>query len=151
MLAVTWKLGISFHWVGKDTLFAGWKGPFMRWFGGISIDRNHPESAMASILSTLNHNPNSCLVIAPDGTRGPHEYWKSGFYRIAQNSGLPVTLAFVDRTTKTSGIGPTFHVSGDLKADMDRIRVFYQDKAGFRPERRIEPRLRNESSGKSEA
>ena len=29
---------------------------------------------------------------------------------------------------------------------MDRIRAFYADKTGFHPEKRVEPRLRDESS-----
>jgi plasmid stabilization system protein ParE len=44
----------------------------------------------------------------------------------------------------TTGIGPTFELSGDVSRDMDRIRAFYADKAGVRPERRVEPRLREE-------
>ena len=34
--------------------------------------------------------------------------------------------------------------TGDVAGDMDRIRAFYADKAGLRPERRTEPRLQNE-------
>jgi len=50
----------------------------------------------------------------------------------------------VDRTTMTSGLGPTIDLTGDVAADMDRIRAFYADKAGVRPERRTVPRLREE-------
>ena len=84
------------------------------------------------------------LVVTPDGTRGGNEYWKSGFYRIARATGMPVTLGYVDRTTMTTGLGPTIDLTGDVAGDMDRIRAFYADKAGLRPERRTEPRLQNE-------
>ena len=47
------------------------------------------------------------LVVTPDGTRKGHSHWKSGFYRIARETGLPVTLGYVDRTTMTVGLGPT--------------------------------------------
>ena len=84
------------------------------------------------------------LVVTPDGTRRGHTHWKSGFYRIARETGMPVTLGYVDRTTMTSGLGPTMDLTGDIPADMDRIRAFYADKAGLRPEHRVEPRLREE-------
>lgn len=86
------------------------------------------------------------LVVTPDGTRGGHEHWKSGFYRIARETGMPVTLGYVDRTTMTSGLGPTIELTGDVAKDMDRIRAFYADKAGFHPEKRVEPRLVQEPS-----
>ena len=86
------------------------------------------------------------LVVTPDGTRKGHSHWKSGFYRIAREAGMPVTLGFVDRTTMTTGLGPTIDLTGDVAADMDRIRAFYADKAGLRPEHRVEPRLREENA-----
>jgi hypothetical protein len=76
-------------------------------------------------------------VVTPDGTRGGHTQWKSGSYRIARDSGMPVTLGYVDRTTMTTGLGPTLQMTGDVTADMDRIRAFYADKAGFRPDLRV--------------
>jgi hypothetical protein len=47
----------------------------------------------------------------------------------------------------TTGLGPTIELTGDVAADMDVIREFYADKAGFRPELRSEPRLRDEERG----
>ncbi len=46
----------------------------------------------------------------------------------------------------TTGLGPTFHLTGDVVADMDRIRAFYADKSGLHPASRTEPRLREEPS-----
>ena len=44
-----------------------------------------------------------------------------------------MTLAFLDGARRTVGWGPTF-AAGDVGADMDRIRDFYADKTGLRPE-----------------
>ena len=55
-----------------------------------------------------------------------------------------MTLGFVDRTTMTVGLGPTLDLTGDVSADMDRIRAFYADEAGFDPSRRGEVRLASE-------
>lgn len=30
MLGIAWRLGMKFRWLGKKSLFAGWRGPIMR-------------------------------------------------------------------------------------------------------------------------
>ncbi|MEV7609576.1 1-acyl-sn-glycerol-3-phosphate acyltransferase [Microbacterium sp. NPDC089320] len=146
MLAIAWRLGIEVHWLGKSSLFRGWRGPIMRRLGGIPVDRADPARVVNDVVRQVHSGSVFGLVITPDGTRGGNAYWKSGFYRIARETGMPVTLGFVDRTTMTTGLGPTIELTGDVAADMDRIRDFYADKAGLRPERRTVPRLREESS-----
>lgn len=146
MLAIAWRLDIEVHWLGKSSLFRGWRGPIMRGLGGIPVDRADPARIVKDVVDQVNSGSVFGLVITPDGTRGGNEYWKSGFYRIARETGMPVTLGFVDRTTMTTGLGPTLDLTGDIPADMDRIRAFYADKAGLRPERRTVPRLREEST-----
>lgn len=149
MLAIAWRLGIHIRWLGKASLFAGWRGPVMRALGGIAVDRADAARVVAEIVARVNAGEVFSLVVTPDGTRGGNAYWKSGFYRIARETGMPVTLGYVDRTTMTTGLGPTIELTGDVAADMDRIRAFYADKAGLRPERRTEPRLSSEGAAPS--
>lgn len=122
----------------------------MRRLGGIPVDRADPARVVRDVVSQVHDGTVFGLVVTPDGTRGGNEYWKSGFYRIARETGMPVTLGFVDRTTMTTGLGPTIDLTGDVASDMDRIRAFYADKAGVRPERRTEPRLREEDAATTE-
>lgn len=146
MLAIAWRLDMDIRWLGKSSLFSGWRGPLMRSLGGIPVNRAAPQDVVADVVEQARSGAVFGLVVTPDGTRSGHTHWKSGFYRIARETQMPVTLGYVDRTTKTSGLGPTIELTGDVAADMDRIRAFYADKAGFRPENRVEPRLRDESS-----
>ncbi len=144
MLAIAWRLGMNFRWLGKKSLFRGWRGPIMRGWGGIPVDRDDPGRVIAEVMERIRSGEVFGLVVTPDGTRSGNTHWKSGFYRIAREAGMPVTLGFVDRTTMTTGLGPTIELTGNVAHDMDRIRAFYADKAGVRPERRVEPRLREE-------
>ncbi|MGB7425804.1 MAG: 1-acyl-sn-glycerol-3-phosphate acyltransferase [Ornithinimicrobium sp.] len=144
MLGITWRLDMDIRWLGKHTLFTGWRGPLMRALGGIPVDRSNAFRVVEEVAERVQSGDVFGLVVTPDGTREGHTHWKSGFYRIARENGMPVTLGYVDRTTMTTGLGPSLDLSGDVTADMDRIRAFYADKAGFRPERRVEPRLREE-------
>ena len=146
MLGIAWRLGIPVRWLGKSSLFRGWRGPIMTSLGGIPVDRSDPSRVVADVVARIRAGETFGLVVTPEGTRGAGAYWKSGFYRIARETGLPVTLGYVDRTTMTTGLGPTIELTGDVRADMDVIRAFYADKSGLRPERRTEPRLREEDS-----
>ncbi|MFC7789960.1 1-acyl-sn-glycerol-3-phosphate acyltransferase [Microbacterium sp. MAHUQ-60] len=147
MLAIAWRLGVDLRWLGKKSLFAGWRGAIMRRLGGIPVDREDPGRVVDDAVAAVRSGEMFGLVVTPDGTRKGHSYWKSGFYRIAREAGMPVTLGFVDRTTMTAGLGPTIDLTGDVASDMDHIRAFYADKAGLRPEHRVEPRLRDEDAG----
>lgn len=149
MLAISWRLGIPIRWLGKESLFAGWRGPIMRGLGGIAVDRSDAGRVVADVVAQVHAGEVFGLVVTPDGTRGGNTHWKSGFYRIARETGMPVTLGYVDRTTMTTGLGPTVDLTGDVAGDMDRIRAFYADKAGLRPHLRTEPRLRDESTSAS--
>lgn len=145
MLAIAWRLEIPIRWLGKDSLFRGWRGPLMRRLGGIPVDRADAGRVVGEVVARAHAGEVFGLVVTPDGTRGHHTHWKSGFYRIAREAGMPVTLGYVDRTTMTTGLGPTLPLTGDVAADMDRIRAFYADKAGLRPHLRVEPRLVSEA------
>ena len=144
MLGIAWQLGLKIRFLGKDSLFKFPLGPIMRALGGIPVDRKHPYGIVENLVKEAKGNDAFVLVITPEGTRGAGTYWKSGFYRIAQETGIPVTLGYVDRTTMSVGLGVTFNVTGDVRADMDFVREFYADKTGYHPQLRTEPRLREE-------
>ena len=151
MLGIAWRLGMHFRWLGKSSLFTGWRGPIMRALGGIPVDRANPARVVGDVVARIHSGEVFGLVVTPEGTRGSGDYWKSGFYRIARESGLGVTLGYVDRTTMTTGLGPTIDLTGDVHADMETIRAFYADKSGLRPRFRTEPRLREEDSKPADA
>lgn len=152
MLGIAWDLDFPVRWLGKDSLFRGVMGPVMRAIGGIPVDRRRPFGLVEDLVEQAKVTGDGfTLVVTPEGTRGAGKYWKSGFYRIAMATGIPVTLGYVDRTTRTFGLGMTFTPTGDVRADMDTIRAFYQDKAGYHPQNRTEPRLREEDKGTSTA
>jgi 1-acyl-sn-glycerol-3-phosphate acyltransferase len=144
MLGIAWDLGVKVRFLGKDSLFKFPLGILMRALGGIPVNRKRPYGLVEDLIKQAEGNDAFLLVITPEGTRSAGKYWKSGFYRIAQQTGLPVTLGYVDKTTMTAGLGMTFEVTGDVHKDMDIVREFYKDKAGYKPELRTEPRLREE-------
>jgi 1-acyl-sn-glycerol-3-phosphate acyltransferase len=143
MLLIAWSSGVQPQVLIKREFFKGPIGWLLRATGGIPLDRANPGGTIRKLLD--QEHDSFLLVIAAEGTRGKGEYWKSGFYKIAKQTGLPISLGFIDGPTRTLGMGPTFTPSGDVVADMDMVREFYADKQGINPEGRTEPRLREEN------
>lgn len=151
MLATSWVLGVRISWLGKHTLFRPPYGWFMRWLGGIPVDRRQAHNMVARVVEIFGESPSLVVAIPPEGTRKRAPYWKSGFYHIAAGAKLPIALGFLDYGRKVSGVGPALTPSGDLAADMATIRAFYQTVRGKFPDKETVPRLREEDAPVNEA
>ena len=144
MLGIVWDLKVKTRFLGKDSLFKPPFGFVMRWLGGIPVNRSKPHGLVKEIIAQTEKDNSFSLVVTPEGTRGSGTYWKSGFYRISLQTGMPIILGYVDRTTKTSGLGVMFTPTGDMIKDMDFVRAYYADKTGYKPELKTEARLKEE-------
>ena len=144
MLAMAWQSGVKVRWLGKEAMFKGVFGPIMRALGGIPVDRQNPAGLVEGMAAEFGSGESFALVVPAEGTRGKGEYWKSGFRRIAAAADVPIVLSYLDGPTRTGGFGLVLQPTDDVVADMDRVREFYADKRGVRPENRTEPRLREE-------
>jgi 1-acyl-sn-glycerol-3-phosphate acyltransferase len=143
-LLLGWDSSVRIRLLVKHSFFKGPLGVLMRATGAVELDRDNPGATIKSLLAEAADDESFLLGIAAEGTRSKVDYWKSGFYRISQQTGIPVTLAYLDKPSRTVGWGPTFELTGDVRADMDRVREFYADKTAIRPELTTEPRLREE-------
>ena len=147
MLMISWRIGKPFRFLAKKSLFRQPLGTVMRAIGGIPVDRSGDHGLVAEIIAMAERGEQFLLVVTPEGTRGAVEYWKSGFYRIARDADLPVVMGFVDSRRKECGLGPHVELTGNVRADMDRIRANYAGMLGVRPGSSNEPRLREEPAG----
>ena len=150
MLLVMWRGGVTPRVLIKKELFRGPLGWLLHRLGGIPLDRSNPGSVVRELVREARSGEPFLLILAAEGTRTRGEYWKSGFWRIARAADLPIALAFIDGPTRTTGFGPTIRATPDVVADMDRVREFYRDKRGIHPERRTEPRLREELTARGD-
>ncbi len=134
-LAAVLALGIRISWMGKDSLFRWPFGGFLRWLGGVAIDRKAQHGVVAQMVDEFQRREQFALAVAPEGTRKKVAQWKTGFYHIARGAGAPILLAYWDYGAKSFGIGPILTPSGDLEADMATIRAFYAAKTPKHPDR----------------
>jgi 1-acyl-sn-glycerol-3-phosphate acyltransferase len=140
--AAVFDLRISF--MMKHTVFRGPLGPLFKSLGGIPIRRHLRENLVKQMVEMFRSDDELVLVVPAEGTRARVEQWKSGFYHIAREAGVPIVLSYLDWGRRRGGFGPAVIPTGRYREDMDAIRDFYADKTGRHPELFGEPRLREE-------
>ena len=128
-----WALGLKASWVGKHTLFRGPLGPVFKLLGGIPVDRTIHTGFIKRTADLYKTRESLALTIAAEGTRSRTEHWKTGFYFIAREAGVPIALGYIDSSRKRLGVGATLYPTGDIRRDFETIRAFYKDKKGLRP------------------
>jgi 1-acyl-sn-glycerol-3-phosphate acyltransferase len=125
-LMVAFSLRLNIYWMGKSSIFKFPFGPLMRWLGGVAVNREKSSNLVAASAQALREADGKVqLVVPPEGTRGKTRHWKTGFYFIAVQAQVPIVLAFMDYEKKLSGLGPLFTPTGDVDADMAKIKLFY--------------------------
>ena len=145
-LSCTHALGLEVHWMGKDALFRGTQGRLFRALGGIPVDRSKKNDMVRAMIREFETRDHFVLLVPAEGTRKRGTHWKSGFYHIARSAQVPVAPGFLDYPNKRVGIGPVQPLSGDVGADMAKIRAFYADKRGKYPDLFTPPVLREEEA-----
>jgi 1-acyl-sn-glycerol-3-phosphate acyltransferase len=146
MLLFAAHFGVSPRFMAKHTLFRGPMGWAMRGLGGIPVERRRAADVVAQSVAAFTAAEALALVVPAEGTRSRAPFWKSGFYRIAREAGVPIVPSFLDYGRRTGGFGEPFHPTGDVRADMDRLRVFYAGRTGKYPALFGEVRLREEDA-----
>ena len=142
--------GKKLHWLGKAELFKFGMGPLMRALGGFPVYRHAAHGMVQQVADTFARVDEMRLVIPPEGTRKHTQYWKSGFYHMALAAKVPLHLAKVNYIQKTIDFGESVVLTGDVQADMDRIRAWYATGAAGRfPENAGPIRLRDEENAVS--
>jgi 1-acyl-sn-glycerol-3-phosphate acyltransferase len=130
-LMVAFALGINIHWMGKRQIFRWPFGALMRWLGGIAVNREQSTKLVAASAQVLREATGPlCLVVPPEGTRANTRHWKTGFYWIAHQAGVPIVMAYMDYPRKLSGLGPVFRPTGDVETDMAKIKAWYAQFKG---------------------
>ena len=129
-MAAKMAMGIDVRILGKDALFWWPLSVVLRKLGVIPLDRSRPQGVVEQAVELVRSSPRMWFALAPEGTRKPVEKWKSGFLKIAHGAGVPVLMAYFHYPERTIGIGPLFHTTGDLEADMAAVRAWYRPWQG---------------------
>ena len=132
-LYVKFAMRMGGRFVGKHTLFRGPLGPVMRWLGGIPVDRSAAAGFVSEVARVVREAERMTLVIAPEGTRKLTGKWKSGFYRIALEAGVPIFPVGFDYPRKVIFMKPPFQPTGDYEKDLAYLRSLYDAQMALVP------------------
>ncbi len=134
-----WAIGIPLAFWGKDTLFdLPLFGRWLRWIGGVPVDRHHPRGAVGSMVGRFAAARRSdaflWLALSPEGTRSYRDNWRSGFYQVALQAELPLALAFFDYAERRVGVDSFIRLTGDADRDMAAIEARLGQRRGCNPQ-----------------
>jgi 1-acyl-sn-glycerol-3-phosphate acyltransferase len=138
-LSAIQALKLRVNALGKDTLFVGPLGWLLRNIGVIPLDRSSPQGMVRQISERFRREEKMFLAIAPEGTRHAAQHWKTGFYQIAHQAGVPILLVAFDFARREVRILGTLMPSGDLQADMQTIYAAYRGIQAKYPDKLSQP------------
>ena len=123
----------------KKEFFRWPLGGLLRGLGCISIDRgNRKNDMVGTAVRKFAEGKSLSIAITPEGTRKPTKRWKSGFWKIAHEAGVPMVLAYINFKKKEIGILDTIWPSDDYDADLLKVRKYYKKEMAKYPDKFIE-------------
>jgi 1-acyl-sn-glycerol-3-phosphate acyltransferase len=118
-------LGADVAFMAKHELFHWPLGGLLRTLGGVPIERTAATDVVGQMVERFRASERLWLGIEPEGTRKAVSKWKSGFWHIARQSGVPILPGYFDYPRKVIGLGPLFTPGDDKDADIATLRAFY--------------------------
>ena len=131
-----WALGIPAHFWGKDSLFKfPLIGTWMRWVGGIPIDRSSSKGVVGQMVHVFEqHKANDQLLwlgLAPEGTRSLTPGWRSGFYQVAWGAQVPLALVKLDWGKRCFSVVDFYELTGQTDVDYAHFAQVFEGVLGF--------------------
>src|SRR5438874_142999 len=127
-------LGVRLFWVGKKSLFPRPVVPLARRLGGIPIDRASSEGFVEAMVAEFRRRDRFYLAVMPAGSRSTPDRWRSGFFYIARDAGVPLLLVGFDWGRRTLRLGPMLHARPDARYEDEvaRIQASFEGLTGRR-------------------
>ena len=123
-------LGIRITVLAKRQLFWWPLSVLLRKLGVIPVDRDAPQGTVGQAAQMIVRAERLWFALTPEGTRKRVERWKTGFWKIADATRVPILPAYFHYPDKVIGIGEPFHTTGNAEADITRIREWYRPWQG---------------------
>jgi 1-acyl-sn-glycerol-3-phosphate acyltransferase len=122
---VLFSKDIEITFFGKDKLFVPPLSWFLRWLGGIPVNREKAGGRIGYTVETMIERQQIWLGLAPEGTRKQTAQFRTGFLQVAAQAQVPLLLVILDREKKLVKVGSTFTVSKD--EDLELARIFCEE------------------------
>lgn len=131
------RLRLKTWFIGKKELFVFPFGYFFRWLGGFPVDRSKGSDLVLKIVDIFNSRSEFNIALSPEGTRKYNPNWKTGFYRIATQAGIPIYMAAIDFKSKSVVLSEPFFPTNNMDKDLEEIKTFFRQYQGKYPEKGV--------------
>ncbi len=129
-----WSLGRRAGFLMKEAWFFFPMNLLFKSLGGIPVPKRRGGSLSDVIVHKFKEADSMSLAITPEGTRARVTDWRTGFLHIAYDAEVPIVLGAIDAPTKTIHLEKTFIPTGNIPDDMVKIKKYYRDFTGIKPE-----------------
>lgn len=134
-----WAIGIPAHFWAKHSLFDfPVFGRWLRWVGGLPIDRRAARGAVGQMVDTFGEHAQQgqllWLAIAPEGTRRKTPGWRSGFYQVALGAAVPVGIVRLDWGQREIRFTDFITLTGDEATDYRQFERAFDGVRGYHAE-----------------
>ena len=133
-LQAKFALGLQVTWIGKHTLFRWPAGGLLRTLGGVPVHRAIANAVVRRIVDEFAARERMVFALAPEGTRRRVEKWRSGYWHIAHQAGVPIVPVGFDYATREVRIGKPLVTSESLESDERALRAFCASIRARKPE-----------------
>ena len=120
--------------MAKKQLFWEPFGTYLRWLGGVPIDRTAPGGSVQEAVNQFHSRDRFLLVITPEGTRTKVERWRTGFYIIAKKAGVPILPLVFDYGKREVRFEKLLMPSGDMEKDFKILQSYYNRSQARNPD-----------------
>ena len=124
------SVGFKSSFIGKKELFFFPLSIFLKLIGGIAVNRSKKNNTVNEIVNIFNQRKEFMLSLAPEGTRQKVSKFKTGFYYIAKEAGIPIIMITMDYSNKKSLISDPFYPTKNFKNDLNFIESFFDGVEG---------------------
>lgn len=112
-------------------------GAFLRSVGGHPVDRTKKMNMVDQVVRLFERNDELVMTVTPEGTRSYNSNWKTGFYRIAHQAGVPIVMVGFDYEHKVVEFREPFYTTGNVDEDMEYFKAYFRTLKGKHPEKGV--------------
>ena len=121
---------VEINFLAKKELFKFPLGGYLKWMGGIPLNRTKTENKVDAIAEIFQNKDVLRLSLSPEGTRKKVTQWKSGYYYIAQKANVPIIPIGFDYVNKKVVVFESFIVTNNYEKDSKYLESLFVNIIG---------------------
>lgn len=120
--------------IGKKSLFKPPLSWIMYPLGGIPVDRSQRQSFVQSVVELFASRKRLAIALAPEGTRKKVSKFKTGYYYISVQSGVPIVPTVFNWKEKQVIFKDAMYLEGNAEKELPMIENIFRNYQGRNPE-----------------